>query len=242
MEHLELTELTPTLLAEITKEQLDKGMSMPVEAKILDLEINCNQITEDSAKFDLFAIPWEFKVEEIRKAITALRSAEILFTAEEKLTVESNEAWTDNRDALYRWRSEAVARLTHHATLTKNESLFASIHKIGDADGHPDAIQDTHEATHLVDIHFDALAPFNLTVERVNEGKAILSICTEAYPHVAQGETKMSPAKDLRDRAFSYLTNLEKQLKEVDLPLVHFDDYARRREYGSHYVREHRPK
>ncbi len=242
MEHVELTELTSTDLADIPAELAEKALPMSVEGKMLDLEINCTQIEEDAAAFDLFNIPWQSNVEDIRKAIIALRSAETLYTAEEKMTEESNEAWRGNRDGLYTWRSESVARLTHHAKLTENKSLFASLDKIGDADGHPDAIQDTFESTHLVDVHFPALAVYNLSKERVAEGKAILEICAKAYPQVALGESKISPARDLRNRAFWHLSNLEKQLKEVDLPLVHFDNYERRCEYGSHYVREHRPK
>ncbi len=240
MEHPELVELTNTHYKTITEEQLAKGFPMSVEGKLLDLQINCKQIEEDKDKFALFGMPWKPLVNEISFAIRGLRSAETLFTAEEKLTAASSEAWKSNRDPLNHWRSESVARLTHLARLTDNKALVASLDKIGDADGHPDTIQDAYEATQLVDMHFTELAKYNLTEERVAEGKAIVDICIEVYPQVALGESKVSPAKEIRDRAYWHLTNLEKELKEIHVPLIHFDDYARRCEYGSHYMREHR--
>jgi hypothetical protein len=240
MEHPELVELTNTHYTTITDEQLAKGLQMSVEGKLLDLQINCKQIEEDKAQFELFGMPWRPIVDKISFAIRGLRSAETLFTAEEKLTAESSEAWKSNRDPLSRWRSESVARLTHLAKLTDNKSLFASLDKIGDADGHPDIIQDAYESTQLVDMHFPALAKYNLTEARVAEGKAIVDTCIEVYPQVALGESTVSPAKEIRDRAYWHLSNLERELKEVHIPLIHFDNYERRCEYGSHYMRKHR--
>lgn len=237
MSHPELEQLTPTITAEITKEQLEQGLTSPVEAKVNDILINVDQIKQDAPHFEKFGIDWQGRADKLETAAKALRSAETLFTTAEKIIAAAVEVWRENRQPLYDWRDESVARLTYLQRTTDNENLRKSLEKISLGEGHPDAIQDGFETVELCEIHFDALTQNHLTRERLDEAKALVSRVSEAYPQVLSREEGDNSAKELRDRAFWYLDKLEKELKEIELPLVFFDNYTRRREYGSHYDR-----
>ncbi len=237
MEHPELIELTPTIKSVITTEQLGKALTMSVEAKMSDLTINANQMEEDASHFEAFGIDWKSRRDLILTSVAALRSAETLFTVSSKESAEAIQIWQDHKDPLYHWRSEAMARLGFYAKKSSNGALLKTLDKISGGDGHLDAIQDVHETIELADAHFDGLAKNNLTAERVAEAKEMLAKVTEVYPKVLAGEKGDNSAKELRDGAFWYLCSLEKELKENELPLVFFDNYTRRREYGSNYKR-----
>lgn len=237
MEHQELESLKPVLESTISEEQLLKGLTMPVEAKINDLIINANQIEEDAESFSKFGLNWEAMKESILTSVFALRSAETLYTVTEQESAEADLIWRENREKLYSWRDEATARLTFHATMTENEALQKSIDKISLGEGHPDAIQDGHETIELVERHREGLRANNLSDERIAEAKEIVALVSDAYPKVAAGAEGDKSAKELRDRAYWYCCSLEKDLKEKMLPLVFFDNYKRRQEYGSNYKR-----
>lgn len=237
MEHPELQTLTPTLKETVSEEILLKGLTMPVEAKINDLLINTNQIKEDETTFSNFGFTPQEIIEEITAAVYALRSAETLYTTATQEGAEAEIKWQNNRGKLYSWRSEATARLTYVAKNRGDKGLLTSLQKISSGEGHPDAIQDGHELLELVDQYIDDLRVNKLTDERVHEAKEIVSIVSEAFPKVSAGAEGDKSAKELRDRAFWYCCKLEKELKEDVLPLVFFDNYARRQEYGSDYFR-----
>ncbi len=237
MEHPELSELTPTIKSVISTEQLTKALTMPVEAKLADLTINANQLEEDAPHFEAFGIDWNSRRDLILTSVAALRSAETLFTVSSKESAEALQVWQDHKDPLYHWRSEAMARLGFYAKLTNDTALRKALDKISDGDGHLDAIQDVHETIELADIHFEGLTQNNLTAERVAEVKEMMVKVTDAYPKVLAGEKGDNSAKELRDGAYWYLCSLEKELKEDELPLVFFDNYNRRMEYGSNYFR-----
>ncbi len=237
MEHPELTELTPAIQSEISSEQLAKALTMSVEAKMSDLTINANQIEEDGHHFEAFGINWKSRRAAILSSVAALRSAETLYTVSSKESAKAIQVWQEHKDPLYHWRSEAMARLGFYAKKSKDSALIKSLDKISEGEGHLDAIQDVHETVELTEIHFEELAKNNLTIERVAEAKDMLAKVTEAYPKVLAGEKGDKSAKELRDGAFWYLCSLEKELKETELPLVFFDNYARRMEYGSNYSR-----
>jgi len=238
MEHPELIELTPTIKSVITTEQLSKALTMSVEAKMADLTINASQMEEDAPRFEAFGIDWSSRRDAILTAVAALRSAETLYTVSSKESAEALQIWQDHKDPLYHWRSESMARLGYLARMTNNSALLKSLEKISGGDGHLDAIQDVHETLELTDMYFDGLAQNNLTAERVTEAKETLAKVTAAYPKVLAGEKGDTSAKELRDGAYWYLCSLEKELKEAELPMVFFDNYDRRMEYGSNYLRD----
>lgn len=237
MEHAELQTLTPKLQETVSEEQLLKGLTMPVEAKINDLLINTNQIKEDERTFSNFGFTPQEIIHEITTSVYALRSAETLYTITSQEGAEADLLWRNNREKLYLWRGEAIARLTYVAKNNEDEGLLKSLNKIGKGEGHPDAIQDGHELLELVDHYMEDLRINKLTDERVSEAKEIVSIVSDAFPKVSAGAESDKSAKELRDRAFWYCCALEKELKEHMLPLVFFDNYARRQEYGSDYFR-----
>jgi hypothetical protein len=238
MTHQDLNELTPTLMEAVSPDDLAKSLSMPVEEKINDLTINANQMAEDADHFAAFGIDWEAQQQKIIRAVNALRSAETLYTAAAESSAEAQEIWRNNRDDLYNWRAESMARLNFLARKTGNRDLLASLEKISGGDGHLDAIQDAHETLQLVQTHFDALADNNLTQERITQAEELVAAVSQAYPKVSAGASGDKSAKDLRDRAFWYCCHMEDELKDNLLPLIFFDNYARRQEYGSNYLRE----
>lgn len=238
MEHPELETLTPLLQSSIEEEDLQKGLTMPVEAKINDLQININQIGDDLDAFTSFGISAEEIVTELSNAVLALRSAETLYTVDEQESAEADIVWRSNKTKLYRWRTESTARLTYIGKEKNDEALLKSLEKIGSGEGHPDAIQDGHELLELTERYLDDLKVYKLTDERVSEAKAVVAAVADAFPRVSAGAEADKSTKELRDRAFWYCCKLERKLKEDILPLVFFDNYKRRQEYGSHYKRE----
>lgn len=242
MEHPELEALRPLLHSSIEEAELQKGLTMPVEAKINDLQININQIRDDLNAFTSFGINAEEILSELSNAVLALRSAETLYTVHEQEGAEAEIVWRDNKAKLYLWRTEASARLTYIGKEKGDEALLKSLEKIGSGEGHPDAIQDGHELLELTDRYLDDLKVYKLTDERVSEAKEIVAAVSDAFPKVSAGTESDKSSKELRNRAFWYCCKLERKLKEDILPLVLYDNYKRRQEYGSHYKREMKKK
>ncbi len=238
MEHQELTDLTSTLHKEVSPEQLDQGLTMSVEAKINDISIVAGKLPEHGSHFDAFGIDWTAKQQQFEVAYKALRSAETLYTTIVAVPVEAIESWQQHREGLYQWRAEATARLSFHAKRSGDAALQKSLDKISEGEGHLDAIQDGHELLELCQNHKESLAVNNLSEARLEEAAMILQKVTEAYPKVSAGAAADKSAKELRDRAFWYCCELERELKEEILPLVFWDDYGKRMEYASQYRRE----
>ncbi len=237
MAHEELATLQEHFLRDIPEEQLKKKITMPVEAKLKDLMINADQIIADAHHFESSGINWCERHTSILQGVAALRSAEehYIFATQENAKAEM--IWSENRAALYKWRRESMAHLAQLSKHKKDMELAQKLTEISDGDKHDDAIQDVNETTRLVEKHFDELAKQDLTLDRLTEARGIISKITQVFPLVMGEARGNCSARDLRDRAFWYLCNLERELKTVELPHVFRDDHVKRQEYESYYRR-----
>ncbi len=240
MEHQELHALNETLTTVISDSELENGLTMPVAAKVNDLRIITTQVEEDAHAFEQFGMDWQSIIARFTQAASALESAETLYTVHANESTGADKIWNDYSEKLYSWRDEISARLMYVAHKTDNKGLKKSLYRISQGEGHKDAIQDVHETLELTDIHFDTLSQNSLTHERVAEAKELYEITSVAYPKSLAEKESEKTIKELRDRAFWYCCQLEKELKTVELPLVFFNDYSRRMEYGSHFLRSAR--
>lgn len=241
MDHIELETLkSDEVFSTLPKEVVEKGLTMPAEAKVTDIKIIVAQIKEDSAKYEAFGIDWNAICQNLNNGANALRSAETLYNVQVDNSDNATSRWANNKGELYSWRNEIMARLGYIATKEGDTDLKDTLELISEGTGHKDCIQDVHATLELTDRYFEKLSLNKLTAERVDEMKAIYEIAAEAYPQTLAGEKEEQEARTLRNRAFWYLCKIEKEFKERELQLALYDDYTRRQEYGSAYLREQR--
>ncbi len=237
MAHEELAKLQTKFFTEVPQEQLNKKITMPIEAKLKDLTLNADQIVADAHHFEMSGINWIERHTSILQGVAALKSADEHYTFATQENAKAEMIWSENKDALYKWRRESMARLGYLSKHKNDLELARRLDDISDGDRHQDAIMDVMKTINLAEKHFNELSKHSLTSERLIEAKDILSKIRKVYPQVMGEDQSSHKAKELRDRAFWYLCKLERELKDIELPHVFKNNHAKQREYESHYRR-----
>ncbi len=207
-----------------------RKLDMPVDQAIKEGEVMAAAATEDSVK--LAAVGFDVaRINALGAAVGALRFAQAQYTSTLGEHKEATRQWAAEEPAAIELRAEMLA--AEAFALRKIPDAVKALKHIREGSGNPDMIQDIAGLAQVGKKYPDSLKSINFDLSILDTAAEKAGILSKLYAK-AFIENSTTQAKDLRDRAFSYMRSIMSDVLEV-AEYVFRKDKARLGFYHSEY-------
>ncbi len=231
MGHAEDFDLTLPLLLAIPAGDV-RAPDMPADVAAQEGEDLFAWAQPDKEQLMAAGLDWSL-VESLRSAAAALREAESRWLVERYARDEAREDWKNKAPGAYALRAEMLhdgryAYRNHGAATGK-------LRQIARGTGHADMIQDLSDLASLGHRHADLLKAINYDLGKLDSAKQAAHELAGLLAE-SRATDEYIEAKDVRDRAFTYLQGMVRAIRDCG-QYVFWRDGSRVSGYASAYCR-----
>ncbi len=201
--------LLPTLTA-ISKNDV-RIPDMPVEQAVKEAEIMATAAAEDSQGLTAVGFDGE-KIATLDAAVGALRFAQAKFIAAMGELKDASKQWADEEPKAYELRAELLSGTSF--ALRNVPDAKKALKRIREGSGNPDMIQDLLALSELGKKYPDDLKAINFDLTLLDVAAQKSDELGKLYAK-AFVEKSTTGAKNLRDRAFTYMRSLMGEVLEA---------------------------
>ena len=218
----------------IKKEDI-KQPNLPIDTAVNEAMDLYNNAKQDSVKFATTDIDMAL-IEAIPVRASGLKYAELLWNQVYKDTSDAEEEWKALSPVAYDLRDELLH--TFRYAYRKDEKLKVLVGRIAEGSGHADLVMDLGNLAMLGKSNVALLEAVSFDLTKLDKAGQLSDQCNELLGRVHGARTANDPtAKEMRDRAFTYLKEGVDVIREAGRFLF-WKDEKRILLYGSQYFRE----
>ncbi len=208
-------EALQTIIAELMAIPADRLTypNMPVATFATECESLKATYVKDSLHFLKRHIDTAILAEKLDLGVSALREAEMIWSEEVQNSSNAKQTWNELQDEAYELNDEAEASLDF--ILEENSAARSQLEAILEGTGHSDMILDLGKLARLCDTHREELNKIAFTDEMISRLDELYITLTDVYGEVTSDKGDANEARTLRDRAFVYCKDIEKQIKKA---------------------------
>jgi hypothetical protein len=176
---------------------------------------------------------WEL-VEEIPVRTDALRKSQAKWVCEYKIVQTYNSKWGEAIRAAFNLRDE-LAHHFHYA-FDKQKKVLSQVQRISKGNSNADMIQNLSDLSEFGFKHKTRLKEVGIDLNLLSEARDKSFEFANLLSEVNNEGKESSPSREARDKAYSQLKEVVKEIRRVGKYVFWKDDF-RRRGYVSNYIR-----
>lgn len=212
-----------------------KQPNLPVDVAVNEGMDLYNNAKQDSAEFATTDVDVAL-IEAIPVRASGLKYSQLLWDQVYKDTSDAEEEWKALSPVAYDLRDELlhVSRYAYR----KDEKLMALVGRIAEGSGHADLVMDLGSLAMLGTNNPVALEAVSFDLSKLDRASQLSEQCNDLLGRVHGARTANDPtAKEMRDRAFTYLKEGVDAIREAG-KFLFWKDEKRAALYSSKYFRD----